>query len=56
MNTTGREGEFINNYFSNFSDDVKHSMISDLQSKNRQLRDKIEINDKLIDMIEVTFN
>lgn len=51
-----REEEFIDNYFSNFSDEVRRVMLSDLQLKNRQLRYEIENNDKLIDMIEITFN
>jgi prophage antirepressor-like protein len=53
---TGREEEFIDNYFGNFSDEVRKVMLSDLQLKNRQLRYEIENNDKLIDMIETTFN
>lgn len=51
----GREEQFINNYFSSFSEDTRRTMLKDLVESNRELQDKLNANSKLIEQIEDSF-
>ena len=51
-----REEEFINNYFTSFSEDVKKAMILDLKEQNKKIKEQLEEKNKIINQIETSEN
>ena len=51
-----REEEFINNYFTSFSEDVKKAMILDLKEQNKKIKTELEAKNKIINQIETSEN
>lgn len=51
-----REEEFINNYFTSFSEDVKKAMILDLKEQNKKIKTELEEKNKIINQIETSEN
>ena len=51
-----REEEFINNYFTSFSDDVKKAMVLDLRNQNKKYKAELEEKTKIIKQIEISEN
>lgn len=51
----GREEQFINNYFSSFSEETRKTMLKDLVKSNKELQEKLNSNKKLILKIEESF-
>ena len=54
--TEDREEEFINNYFTSFSDDVKKAMVLDLRNQNKKYKAELEEKTKIIKQIEISEN
>ena len=48
-----REEEFINSYFTSFSDDVKKAMVLDLRNQNKKYKAELEEKTKIIKQIGV---
>ena len=51
-----REEEFINNYFTSFSDDVKKAMVLDLRNQMKKYKVELEEKTKIIKQIEISEN
>ena len=51
-----REEEFINNYFTSFSDDVKKAMVLDLRNQMKKYKAELEEKTKIIKQIEISEN
>ena len=51
-----REEEFINSYFTSFSDDVKKAMVLDLRNQNKKYKAELEEKTKIIKQIEISEN
>ena len=51
-----REEEFINNYFTSFSDDVKKAMVLDLRNQMKKYKVELEEKSKIIKQIEISEN
>ena len=51
-----REEEFINNYFTSFSEDVKKAMILDLKEQNKKIKEQLKEKNKIINQIETSEN
>ena len=51
-----REEEFINNYFTSFSDDVKKAMVLDLRNQMKKYKVELEKKTKIIKQIEISEN
>ena len=51
-----REEEFINNYFTSFSDDVKKAMVLDLKNQMKKYKVELEEKTKIIKQIEISEN
>ena len=51
-----REEEFINNYFTSFSDDVKKAMVLDLRNRMKKYKAELEEKTKIIKQIEISEN
>ena len=51
-----REEEFINNYFTSFSDDVKKAMVLDLRNQTKKYKAELEEKSKIIKQIEISEN
>ena len=51
-----REEEFINNYFTSFSDDVKNAMVLDLRNQMKKYKVELEEKTKIIKQIEISEN
>ena len=51
-----REEEFINNYFTSFSDDVKKAMVLDLRNQMKKYKTELEEKTKIIKQIEISEN
>lgn len=51
-----REEEFINNYFTSFSDEVKKAMILDLRNQMKKYKVELEEKTKIIKQIEISEN
>ena len=51
-----REEEFINNYFTSFSDDVKKAMVLDLRNQTKKYKAELEEKTKIIKQIEISEN
>ena len=51
-----REEEFINNYFTSFSDEVKKAMVLDLRNQTKKYKAELEEKTKIIKQIEISEN
>ena len=51
-----REEEFINNYFTSFSDEVKKAMVLDLRNQMKKYKVELEEKTKIIKQIEISEN
>ena len=51
-----REEEFINNYFTSFSDDVKKAIVLDLRNQMKKYKVELEEKTKIIKQIEISEN
>ena len=51
-----REEEFINSYFTSFSDDVKKAMVLDLRNQMKKYKVELEEKTKIIKQIEISEN